>query len=353
MQSNLFLEAAELIKTQHEQLAERIMQRSGIYLNMRYNQYQKDKCYQDTLYNLQYLAETLIMESPTVWENYIHWLAKLLGSLGLNLHELADYFRVMGEVMGEELEGQTASFVAKLAQSAVSIVLSGGSGIISAHDSSGKYLAEAKRYQELLLTAQKRKALDYIDHLVERGVPFRNIYLDILQPVQREIGNLWHTNKISVAQEHYCTGVTQLAIARIYPHMFNSKPSKFKMVGTCVQGELHELGLRMVTDIMELDGWDTMYLGANMPNDSIVSMIKEQKADLVAISVTFPLNLHKAEKLISQIRAESELNKVRILVGGYAFMQDATLWQKIGADSFAPNADLASKVATNMVESVK
>ena len=47
------------------------MQRSGIYLNMRYNQYQKDKCYQDTLYNLQYLAETLISGFSGLTEPWI------------------------------------------------------------------------------------------------------------------------------------------------------------------------------------------------------------------------------------------------------------------------------------------
>ena len=64
-------------------------------------------------------------------------------------------------------------------------------------------------------------------------------------------------------------------------------------------------------------------------------MLKEQRADLLAISVTFPLNLHKAEDLISRIRRDETLDPLKILVGGYAFMQDAALWQKLGADSFA------------------
>ncbi len=352
MQETGYQKAVEHIHANRERLTETVMQRSGIYLNEHYTRYQVDKCRQDTIYNLQYLAESLMLSSPSLWENYVQWLGKLLGSLGLSMQGLASHFRFLSEVLDEELDAESASYVKKLTDTASRIVLSDTHINIITNEATVRFAKEARKYLDLLLTAQKHKALEYIDHLVENGVSIRQIYLDILQPVQREIGNLWHVNKISVAQEHYCTGVSQLAIARLYPKMFNASPRKHKMVSSCVQGELHELGLRMVTDIMELDGWNTFYLGANMPDDSIIDMIKQQNADLLAISVTFPLNLHKAEKLISQIRANTGMDKLKILVGGYAFMQDSSLWRKIGADSFAPNADIASKVASGLVEGV-
>ena len=40
------------------------MQDGGIYLYKDYSKYQIDKCRQDTLYNLQYLAEAMRIESP-------------------------------------------------------------------------------------------------------------------------------------------------------------------------------------------------------------------------------------------------------------------------------------------------
>lgn len=353
MQHHNYMEAAEYIKSQREHIAERIMQEGGIYLYQDYTGYQIDKCRQDTLYNLQYLAESLMIESTGLWENYIIWLRILLSSLGLGMQGLSEHFRVMGDVLIPLLDHPAAEFVKRLTGSAAKLVLDDAPDLSFTQESTGEYAERSRQYQELLLSAQKRKALKYIDQLIDDGIPFRNIYLDIIQPVQREIGNLWHRNKISVAQEHYCTGVSQLVIAHMYPRMFNASPSKYKVVSTCVHGELHELGLRMVTDIMELDGWDTYYLGANMPNDSILSMLKAQKADLLAISVTFPLNLHKAEELVSLVRQDKDLQPLKIMVGGYAFMQDTALWQKIRADSFAPNADIASKVASSLLEGIK
>ncbi|WP_440120087.1 hypothetical protein [Paenibacillus sp. QZ-Y1] len=37
------------------------------------------------------------------------------------------------------------------------------------------------------------------------------------------------------------------------------------MVAACVGSEQHEIGLRMLTDVFEMEGWDTYYLGQMFP----------------------------------------------------------------------------------------
>ena len=103
---------------------------------------------------------------------------------------------------------------------------------------------------------------------VNSGVPVRDIYLQVFQPAQYEIGRLWQTNRISVAQEHYCTAATQLIMSQLYPLIFSSPRNGLRMVAACVQGDSHELGLRMVSDFFELEGWDTLFLGASTPAGS-------------------------------------------------------------------------------------
>ena len=48
------------------------------------------------------------------------------------------------------------------------------------------------------------------------------------------------------------------------------------MVATCIGGELHEIGIRMVADFFEMEGWDTYYLGANTPADAVVAELSAQ-----------------------------------------------------------------------------
>ena len=122
------------------------------------------------------------------------------------------------------------------------------------------------------------------------------------------------------------------------------------MVMTCVPGELHEMGARMVTDFLEMQGWDTYYLGANMPTNGVVKFISDSRPNFVAISATMTFHISLVEEMIRQIRSETCIpGKMKILVGGYPFKVAPGLWREIGADAFASDATEAAGIAEEFV----
>lgn len=121
------------------------------------------------------------------------------------------------------------------------------------------------------------------------------------------------------------------------------------MVATSVSGELHELGIRMVSDFFELEGWSTVFLGANTPHRSIVDMIRETNAEVLAISATIPFNLPKVGELIQFVRTDFPQHDLKIIVGGKPFNTNPDIWKKLGADGFAPDAESAIKEATRLI----
>ena len=80
-------------------------------------------------------------------------------------------------------------------------------------------------------------------------------------------------NRISVAEEHFCTAATQWIMAGLYRRAFHRTQGKRRLVGACVSGEPHEIGTRMVCDVLQLEGWDTYYFGANTPNADVVRFV--------------------------------------------------------------------------------
>lgn len=187
---------------------------------------------------------------------------------------------------------------------------------------------------------------------VKGGMPVKGVYLQVFQPVQYEIGRLWQSNRISVAQEHFCTAATQLVMSQLYPLLFTGERKNRKMVMTCVPGELHEMGARMVTDFFEMDGWDTYYLGANMSIDGVVRFLVETKPLFLAISATMTFHLSQVEEMIKKIRAESLIPaNLKIMVGGYPFNIAVNLWKELGADGYAPGASEALQVAGKLLTS--
>ena len=208
--------------------------------------------------------------------------------------------------------------------------------------------AEAQRYLALILDGKRQEAADYVFGLLDAGESIRGIYLDVFQPALYEVGRLWENNTISVAREHYCTAVTQSIISRMYPRMFTAETNGLVMVGCCVQDELHEIGIRMVCDFFEMDGWDSHYLGANNPSQAVVDFVRDQGAHVLGVSVTMDFHLSGAERLLDEVR-RCLGERIKILVGGYPFAHDPDLAQKMGADAWAARGDEAVTLAGKLV----
>src|SRR5690606_6446315 len=119
----------------------------------------------------------------------------------------------------------------------------------------------------------RRAAFRAIDAAHEGGLDVGCIYLDVFQPALREIGRLWQENEITVADEHLATAITQAAMLRLYERAYEwEQDGGPTLVAACVDVERHEVGLRMLCDLLELRGWRTRYLGAAVPVEGLVAM---------------------------------------------------------------------------------
>ncbi len=218
---------------------------------------------------------------------------------------------------------------------------------------SGDPLAKiAQSYLEALLVPDRKEAWSIISGALESGTPVRDIYLRVFQPVLRETGRLWQAGEISIAEEHFITASVQLSVLHLHDRISVSDKTRRRgrtLVAACVGSELHDMGIRMVTDLFETDGWNTYYIGANTPATSLVQAARDRKADVVAISSTMPYHLPLVRYLIRSMRADPETKKTKIMVGGYTFGIVPDLWQRIGADAFARDAGEAVEVADRLV----
>ncbi len=196
----------------------------------------------------------------------------------------------------------------------------------------------AQQYLELVLAGRRQLASTLILKAVEEGTPVKAVYLDVFQPALREVGRLWEENRISIAQEHLATAVTQLVMSQLYPRVFSSERRGLALVATCLGGELHEVGVRMVADFFEMGGWDTYYLGANTPDEAVVAELQRVNAALLGVSVTISSHLARAASLIKRVRAQRGLERLKILVGGLPFLAAPELSGELGADGTAVDA---------------
>jgi methanogenic corrinoid protein MtbC1 len=199
-------------------------------------------------------------------------------------------------------------------------------------------------FVQALLAGNRSAALNIARESMQNGQTVRDIYFQLLQPAMYEIGRLWETNRISVAREHLATAITQYVMAHLFPLLSRpDTPNRGVAVVAGVEGELHQIGALMVSDVLESDGWQVRFLGSNMPHAGIEETLRQEQATLLGISTTIFFNVAKAIKLIHSVR--KNFTGVRILVGGAAFKSAEGLWREVGADAFAPDLVSALSVA--------
>lgn len=318
-------------------------------LAVRYGERGRLKCLQDAGHHLDYLAESLAVAQPLLFTDYLAWAKIMLAGRNIPVEDLM----VNMDCLSDALCRTLAPAMAKVAVDYVTLSMD---GLREAAATIPTFLAQdhplaalAQNYLEALLAGDRQSASRLVLDAVEGGTSVQDVYLQVFQSCQHEIGRLWQLNQISVAQEHYCTAATQLIMSQLYPYLFTGARTGRTLVATCIAGDLHEIGVRMVSDLFELNGWDTFYLGANTPSLGVLETVRERRADVLAISATIVPHLRLVEELIAQMRSAPDCHSVKIIVGGYPFNIVPGMWRQLGADGCAQDAVTAVDLANRLV----
>jgi len=310
----------------------------------------------DANYNLGFLFSAVAMDSLLLFKQYNLWTQRLFDHLKMPNDSLRVFYRCASRVFQDRFQrGQvTESFHLKMTEyldAAEQILKTTVVEEVSSSRANNPLKAILSQYSDYVHAGNRLAATRLIQEASCSGMEIRNLYKYVFQPFQLELGELWFSKKISVAQEHYATAVSQIAMSLLYDKIFTGPKNGKRFLGTCSSGELHEFGIRMICDYMESNGWSTCYLGANMPGDAILDMIHEFSPDIVAVSCTMIFNLPKARDLILKIK--STYPSLPVIAGGYPFNLDDKLWMKIGAEAYGANFEDTLSISESLVSGRK
>lgn len=345
-------EASRSIQAARGALAEAITARhyeAFPELERRYGPQGRAKCLQDAHYHLSYLTEAISASLPSLFADYVAWAKVMLESRGVPAADLARNLEVIREVLRQGLPHGAAILAAQYVEAGLERLPQLPSEVPTHVAGDGTLAALAREYLNALLVGERHVASRLILDAVEGGAPVKDIYLQVFQKCQHEIGRLWQMNQLSVAQEHYCTAATQLVMSQLYPRIFATEKNGRTLVATCVAGDLHEIGVRMVSDFFEMEGWDTFYIGASAPAQSVVSVTAARRAEVLAVSTTITSHVGALKELIATVRAAPDCREVKVLVGGYPFNVAPDLWREVGADAVAHDAESAVEIGNRLV----
>jgi methanogenic corrinoid protein MtbC1 len=293
---------------------------------------------QDAGYHLSFLAAAVEGGEPAAFGAYAGWAARVLATRGIAATFLAENIAQVRDAIAARLTPEHSTALAPYFEAALSALAAEPDFPASASLS-----VTADVFLQAIVSGQRHAAVRIAREALRNGVTVPELYADVFQPVLYEVGSRWESNKLTVAQEHMATAITQYVMAQIYEPPEEAGEGKGRIVLTGVEGELHNIGAVMVGDLLELSGWRVRFLGTNLPAASILTAIRDTLPTHVGISATMLFNVAAVRQLIGGIRDEFQ-DRVRILVGGAAFRTAPGLWRQIAADGYASDLRSAQSV---------
>jgi MerR family transcriptional regulator, light-induced transcriptional regulator len=208
----------------------------------------------------------------------------------------------------------------------------------------------AATYLLAVLQGDRQRAVQLILDAARQGERVSDLYLQVLAPAQAELGRMWVANEINIAEEHLATATTKMVLSRLRPQAATQPPLDRTLVVAAVAGNQHDLGPQIVADFFEMDGWQVIPLGADMPITDLVQAVEVFRADVLGLSVSLSSQLVALEETIAVVRQSPYGARVKILVGGPALADSGDLPHELGADAYAATAAEAVAVARQLLD---
>jgi diguanylate cyclase (GGDEF)-like protein len=172
-----------------------------------------------------------------------------------------------------------------------------------------------RAYVETLRVGDPHAAAVVIDDALAQGLSSVEIQSRVIAPAMWAIGDLWELGNMTVAEEHLATAISHHLLARVYPGLLRSRQRRGDtIVVAAVDGEHHILGLRMAADVLEGAGFDVRFLGADLPESSLLAWVSEHRPTAVVLGLTMPQGSATLARQLRALRACDP--ETQLIVGG-------------------------------------
>lgn len=210
---------------------------------------------------------------------------------------------------------------------------------------------QVAHFADLVLARDIDAAKAYLEELRASGTALEDVYLELLAPAARHLGELWEADLCDFTQ--VTVGLWRLQ------QIVRDLTSGLEPQADCgdrtrrallvpVRGEQHTFGVLMVADFFRRDGWD-VWAGTPASSAELVGIVRSEWFAVVGFSVSCNHHLEGLASDIHAVRRASRNRAVGVMVGGPVFLERPELAALVGADATAMDARQAREQAESLL----
>ncbi len=177
----------------------------------------------------------------------------------------------------------------------------------------------------------------YVEALRNQGVPIDAIFMELLAPTARLLGEMWKADQCCFTDVTIGMARLQQIVHELSPEFERENAQAFdgrRIMLLAMPGEQHTLGIMLVEEYFRRFGWEC---SSAAPKDirDISRLVRAQHFDVVGLSVGSGSVLESVPTAVQAIRKNSVNKSVVVLVGGNIFLENPELAARVGADAMA------------------
>lgn len=201
---------------------------------------------------------------------------------------------------------------------------------------------------EGIVSGKQDVVSDRVTQGLEQGIPPRVILDDGLIAAMEKVGELFERNEFYVPEMLISARAMKAGLEILRPQLADQQveATGSVIIGT-VQGDLHDIGKKLVAIMLEGAGFEVKDLGVDISPQDFITAIKQDGADILALSALLTTTMANMETTLKALEEAGLRGQVKVIVGGAPVTQDFA--DEIGADGFAADASLAVKLAKVLV----
>ncbi len=197
---------------------------------------------------------------------------------------------------------------------------------------------------EAVLTGNAKKAEAEVTDALSGDIRAEDILQKACIPAMGEVGRQFEVGKKFIPEMLISARAMQAAVNVLKPLLVqeNVQPVGKVILGT-VQGDLHDIGKKLVGMLLEGAGFQIVDLGTDVPPEKFVDAVRHSDAQIVGLSSLLTTTMPSMKNTIEALKAAGVRERIKVLVGGAPVTPEFA--QEIGADGFAPDASSGARQA--------
>lgn len=207
-------------------------------------------------------------------------------------------------------------------------------------------------FAELVLHEDDQAVRDCVIALRDRGVPIEAIFLDLLSPVARHLGEMWERDLCTFTEVTVGLGRLQKVLRENSAAFAQFKDASQSEEGRRIllmpcPGEQHTFGLSLVAELFHRAGWDVVT--CFLATDAAAVMVKKDWYDVIGFSLGSETGVAKLRAAMALVRQVSQNPRISIIAGGPIFVLHPEFGEQIQADAIMTDGVTAPSLAEKLV----